>query len=226
MNHSFVATQEADDVVLTAFSKGMGVRLQQSARALVFPAGSDWGYYVGARSFRFVPITYGNYLLSFTLLLDDQQGDWNGQLHAWGFVGSLESFLTESSLGNNAPREIFVNHSSLFQHDSLFESMLKGLEPTVPSPRRLHFPWLVRFLLSRRRVGFSWRFDDATQWSNVENWLDQAFRWGLNVKKRVWRGNHPRTFSTFTLSSNEPIGIIGLPDVNNITPVFGIVSHH
>lgn len=223
MKYAVVVTQHVDDVLLTACSPNIGERLQRSVITNILPTGSDWGNYIGARSFRFVPVNYRNYLLSFSLVLGEAQGEWDGQLHAWGLLGTLESFLTESSLRGNNPRVLFLKNSRLFEVDYLYDVMIGGLQPTSPSPPSLHLPWLLRLLLSSKKTGFSWKFTDAAQWSNIENWLYLTFQYSLPGNRWWQREKQPKSFSTFTLSTSEPTEMIGLPSKNNQSPVFGTV---
>jgi hypothetical protein len=224
MKYSIVVTQRIDDVELIAATDDMGERIRNSVLVNMFPTGSDWGNYIGARSFRFIPIAYKNYLLSYTLVLNAKQGEWDGQLHAWGIVGSLESFLTESSLSNYSPRDLFINYAEMFKTDELSKVMLQGLTPIEPLMQDMKLPWILRRIWFGQKLGFSWKYQDSAQWSNVENWLYDTFI--LSIPGKWWRnlGYQPKTFSTFTLSTSEPTEIIGIPNKNRIMPIFGFVS--
>jgi hypothetical protein len=224
MKYSMVVNQNIDDVELVAVSNDMGERIRSSASVNIFPTGSDWGDYLGARSFRFVPIVYSNYLLSYTLVLDAKQGEWDGQLHAWGIVGSLESFLTQSSLSGFTPRDLFINYAEMFKEDKLFKVMLQGLGPTETSVQGLKLPWILQKIWFGQKLGFTWKYQNSTQWSNVENWLYDTFL--RSIPGKWWRnyGYRPKTFSTFTLSTTEPTEIIAIPNKSRIMPIFGFVN--
>lgn len=224
MKYFLSVTQCIDDIELVSASDDMGERIRNSALVNIFPTGSDWGDYLGARSFRFTPIAYRNYLLSYTFVLDAKRGEWDGQLHAWGIVGTLESFLSETSLGGYTPRDLFLDYAEMFEEDELLEVMLDGLEPMQLLEQDLKLPWILRKIWSGQKLGFSWKFQDSTQWSNVENWLYDTFI--CSIPSRLWRnlGYRPKTFSTFTLSTSEPAEIIGMPNKNRVMPIFGFIG--
>ena len=223
MKYSIIVTQQFEKIVTNAYSEGMGERIQKSAMASIFPAGSDWGSYIGARSFRFIPIAYNNYLLSYSLILSEEQGSWDGQLHAWGLVGPLATFLTDSSLGSYNPHMLFMKNSSLFEQDDYFNAMVAGLEP-VTTPIKWKLPLFVRYFIKRHKTAFSWKYTNPKEWASLESWLFEIFYKSLNKRKLLRRKIRPKTFSTFSLSTSEPTEVIGLPNPDLLTPVFGPVE--
>lgn len=225
MKYSVVVVQDTNDIRIETGSEQMGERLKKSAAIHAFPTGSDWREYAGARSFRFIPIAYRNYLLSYTLVLRGDEGEWPGQLRAWGLVGPLETFLVESSLANRSPREIFMTHSDLFETDEQHAVMLKGLEAGADAaPQSFDLPWLLRLFWRKQKAVISWRFSEPDQWANIEALLYGLFRHTLRFNRHFRKDIQLKTFSTFALSPSEPAEILGLPSTNLLIPRFGFVS--
>lgn len=188
-------------------------------KAQIFPFGSTWGKFVGARSFKFLAIDSSNYMLSFSLLLSKEQGEWNGQLHAWGFVGSLDSFLGKLGLEQTNPRDLFFNNRNLFEQDSLYKTMNKGLKPTIPSTNfrpswSFYLPW------NQQKTGFKWKFSNVNQWTKVEGKLYSEFQRSLSKNSC----KPPKTFSTFTLSPHDPVDVVGIPDEKELKLTFGAIQ--
>lgn len=218
-----IVEQSRKDIEVLSATRTIDYRILHHAIAEIFPYGSMWPKYTGARSFRFIPLLEDKYLLSYTQILDKKQGDWKGQLHSWGMIGKVEDFLLEENLAGHNPIELFKVRSDLFSVDNRYKTMIGGLEQQTRKSIKLKYSILAKLFLRYQKGSFSWKYEDPVQWSLIENVIFAAFSENIKTIKRLDKIGifmKPKSFSTLTLSLGESTQIIAMPNANDELPVF------
>jgi hypothetical protein len=208
----FIIVEQTDTDIMVVASSDIPDGRKSAAIAKVFPVGSDWGDYINARSFRFMSLKHNFYLLSYTLVLGQQEKLWDGTLRAWGLVGRREDFLSGEGLNKYDPQELFQRHEQLFGIDPYAKIMLNGLTPALTSLEMVKIPEILKAFKWAGLIlpmTFSLPFSTRSTWASVESVLYK--QWHDAVTSGLGKHLPPISFTTFTLSKRERTKMKGIP---------------
>lgn len=218
-----IVTQTKNQPMLQSESDSLSDHLRKKVITSIFPSGERWESYENARSFRFVQLDQTHYLLSYTLILGESYDTWNGRLHAWGLIGTREQLIGTDGLGMFAPQELFEFYVDLFKMDFYYQVMIEGLAQAPSLNAQIKFSWWKKLLLHSNRLGYRWQYNNPIQWSIVEMFTYQTFCKKMMTARFRNGRNSPVTFSTFSLSADEPANIKGLPSCQLDRPQISLI---
>jgi hypothetical protein len=207
-----IVSQHNDDIELITESDTYSLDLLNKAADHIFPLGRSWHLYTNARSFRFVPLNARHSLLSYTLVLGEGHGTWNGRLHAWGLIGKSKQLVGEDGLTMFSPQGLFEFYQNTFVMDEFYEAMVNGLSQPIASPRTSPLTWWEKTKLYASRLRMICQYDNPAQWATVERLVYETFREKMKTPRPFGRHRQqPITFSTLALSKQERTEILGIP---------------
>lgn len=218
MTGYFVFHQGKNDLEVWNSTPNYPPEVINTALSRAFPFGSAWKEFVQARSVKLTQLYPNLYMLTYTLVLGRQSRYPDGTLHAWGIVDSPKGIYEEIARTGGLPLSVFERLSSSFESDPLFSFMIAGLEPRLPNKSvaklKLTISSCIQLQLGLKIQIFS-KYAGPMRWNAVEHLVYRAFKktiWKMHLRSFFCRELSIMTFTTLSLSPNEDVKVIGLPE--------------